>query len=103
MKIVHKMEEIEYGQPLEIRPPEDVEWFISNIYHEHGAVLVKAHKNGNEIKISTDSEGGAWAGFKFFLTYDEFLRVYNFRDYEENMNQTNVDAPALLGYEGVEL
>lgn len=94
-QVVSDLQTIAYDARLEIRPPSGQNWFISSVYHSKEAALYKV-EGGLEVLFATDDDafGGAWSGFKWFVTNDSYLIV-------ENINPNEDDQE--LGYEGVRI
>jgi len=78
------------GDSLMIRPSSaDEEWIIHNVYHEGAATLIRTDGT-NSVVIDSDTTGGAWAGFFFHVTYNQYLVVRN-----------DDSSAKVLGYDGI--
>jgi len=64
------------GSYLDIRPPQNEEWVIHNIYHEYD-VDIAVTDGTNELIFDTDLGAGAYVGFAFHVTYTQWIRVKN--------------------------
>jgi len=94
-QIVQDLAEVPYNGRLQIKPPAGEEWFIPNIYHSAEVALYRV-TDSHEASFASDDDaaGGAWANFKWFVTYDSWLEVENVTPGEQD---------AVLGYDGMRI
>jgi hypothetical protein len=74
---------------LDILPGANVEWCITNIYHEADVELY-AYDGTDNCLIDKDTGGGRWSGEAFYVNNTTRIRVKN----------TNASSK-LIGYSGI--
>ncbi|MGD9663563.1 MAG: hypothetical protein AB7U63_20160, partial [Porticoccaceae bacterium] len=87
--VVSGLSSVASGGYLDIQPPVNNEWIITNIFHEADVELY-FYDGVNLLKFDSDPAGGVWYNLGIPVTNSRYIRVKN----------TNA-AAKLIGYGGI--